>query len=116
MAPLTDDIERGPHLDSYRLVLGGVIDDILANELETIVRLVELRDTYSARWQGDPEAVSFFVVKLEIDIDFRVHGQSQVAVGVWAAVKSIPRLQSIVDKQFSRRNLLSFRKELNLFR
>src|SRR5690349_2411863 len=68
LAPLADDIERRAELHAHGFILGRVIDLVLTDELEAVVRLVELRHAQSSRGQRHAESKLLVVLELEVDV------------------------------------------------
>src|SRR3989475_7113405 len=78
---LADQVEGVAHLDLHALVLGRVVDPVLADEL-LAARAVGLVDTNLALGQRQAEAVLLAVLDLEVDRDLLVRNRHAVRVPV----------------------------------
>src|SRR5690606_21693761 len=94
---LADDVESRAELDGHGLVLRRVIDDVLADELERIVALVELRDPDSAGGQRNPETDALAILDLEIHVDLRAPRQAELALHVRGG-ENADRRETLIDE------------------
>src|SRR5689334_6303012 len=99
---LSDDIECRAQLDAYFLVLRCVIYPVLADELETAIAGIQLRDPDAAGRERYTEPVLLVVTELEVDVHLLVRLSSEIAVSHGARIVIGGWRQPVVDEHFPR--------------